>query len=34
MNLDVDGLSYNPSPLDEYLTKVRWYGDCDGEASS
>jgi hypothetical protein len=31
-NLDVDGLSRNPSPSDKYLIGVRWHGDCDREA--
>ena len=31
-NLDADGFSCNPSPLDEDLTGVRWHGDCDREA--
>ena len=33
-NLDVDGLSRNPSPSDEDLTGARWHGDCDREAVS
>jgi hypothetical protein len=33
-NLDADGLSRNPSPLDEDLTRARWHGDCDREAMS
>ena len=28
-NLDVDGLSRNPSPSDEDSTVARWHGDCD-----
>jgi hypothetical protein len=31
-NLDVDGLSRNPSSSDEDLTGARWHGDCDREA--
>ena len=31
-NIDVDGLSRNPSPLDEDLIGARWHGDCDREA--
>ena len=30
-NLDVDGLSRNPSPLEEDLTGAMWHGDCDRE---
>ena len=31
-NLDADGLSRNPSPSDEDLTRARWHGYCDREA--
>ena len=31
-NLNVDGLSHNPSSLDEDLIGARWHGDCDREA--
>jgi hypothetical protein len=31
-NLDADGLSCNPSPSNEDLTRARWYEDCDREA--
>ena len=31
-NLDADGLSRNPSPSDEDLTRARWHGSCDREA--
>ena len=31
-NLDVNGLSRNPSPLNEDLTGAKWHGDCDREA--
>jgi hypothetical protein len=27
--LDDDGLSHNPSPLEEDLTGARWHGTCD-----
>ena len=30
--MDSDGLSCNPSPLDEDLTGARWHEDCDREA--
>ena len=33
-NLDADGLSRNPSPSDEDLTRAMWHGDCDREAVS
>src|SRR5438270_12233071 len=31
-NLDADGLSRNPSPLEEDLIGAKWHGDCDREA--
>ena len=31
-NLDADGLSRNPSPLQEDLTGARWHGTSDQEA--
>ena len=31
-NLDIHGLSCNPSLSDEDLTGAKWYGDCDREA--
>ena len=31
-NLDADGLSRNPSPLEEDLTGARWHGTSDHEA--
>ena len=31
-NLDADGLSHNPSPLQEDLTGARWHGTSDQEA--
>ena len=31
-NLDADGLSRNPSPLQEDLTRARWHGTLDQEA--
>ena len=27
-NLDVDGFSRNPSPLNKDLTEARWHGNC------
>ena len=33
-NLDADGLSRNPSPLQEDLTGARWHGTSDQEAIS
>ena len=33
-NLDVDGLSRNPSPSDEDLIGATWNEDCDQEAVS
>ena len=31
-NLDANGLSRNPSPLQEDLTRARWHGTSDQEA--
>lgn len=31
-NLNADGVSRNPSPSNEDLTKARWRGDCNNEA--
>ena len=31
-NLDADGLSRSPSPLEEHITGARWHGDCDRDA--
>lgn len=31
-NLDADGLSCNPSALEEDLTRAIWHRDCDREA--
>ena len=33
-NLDADGLSRNPSPLQEDLTGARWHGTSNQEAVS
>lgn len=31
-NLDANGLSCKPSPLDEDLIEDEWHGDCDQDA--
>ena len=31
-NLDADGFSHNPNPLDEDLTGARWHGNCNQDA--
>lgn len=31
VDLDVDGLSRNPSPSEEDITRAKWHGNCYGE---